>query len=94
MVRCAAVLAGGLERGVEVADILISFEERGKAAAEHGFSWIFVELRKRLRLGKIQAGLVVSGADEFYGVFLAGAGTDAHAMECEFALRPVLAEKA
>ena len=83
-----------MERGVEVADLLISFEERGKAAAEHSFSWIFVKLRKHLRLGKIQASLVVSGAHEFCGVFLPGAGTDGDAVECDLALRPVLAEKA
>src|SRR5580658_2770560 len=79
---------------MEVADSLIFFQQRRKAATKHRLALVFVKLGQDLRLRKIQAGFVVSGAHKFYSVFLPRAGTNAIAVECDFTLRPIFPENA
>ena len=77
---------------MEIADALVVCKQCGQAAFEHGFSLIFIELRKHERRGKLEAGSTVGIAHELEGVFLADTGTGADAVKNDFASRPILAE--
>src|SRR5580700_1786000 len=78
---------------MEIPDCLIGFEQLRQAALEHFFSLVLVELRQHERLGKHQSRSTVSVAHEVDGAFLPFARPHADAIEYDFTLRPVLAEK-
>src|ERR1700693_5925437 len=77
---------------MKIADMLVFLKQSRQTAFENGFCLIFIKLGERQRLWKRETVSFERLADEPSGIFLTNTWTDAHAVEDDTALRPILTE--
>ena len=78
---------------MKITDMLVVLKQSGQTTYEHGLSLIFIEFRQHQRLGKLETIFFKGVAHESGSIFLPDAWPDAHAVESDFTLRPIIAEK-